>query len=192
MKHKTRAISDEQLIELFFSRSEQAIQETDAKYGGYIQSIARNFLPDESDCEECRNDTYLSLWKSIPPNRPRQLAAYIAKIIRNLALDRCKTQSRKKRIPTSHQVCIDELYPCIQGTSMEDALDQTVLQGILNRFVKDLPEREKYIFICRYYCGDSAAAISKSLGISESLVFKALASIRTRLKAVIEREGYFV
>lgn len=192
MKHKTRAISDEQIIELFFSRSEHAIQETDAKYGGYIQSIARNFLPDESDCEECRNDAYLSLWKSIPPNRPRLLAAYIAKIIRNLALDRCKEKSRKKRIPTSHQVSIDELYTCIQGTSMEEALDQTVLQSILNRFVKGLPEREKYIFICRYYCGDSAASISKSLGISESLVFKALAAMREQLKTAIEKEGYSV
>lgn len=37
-------MDDSSIVELYFARSEQAIQETDTKYGGYCYSIAYNIL----------------------------------------------------------------------------------------------------------------------------------------------------
>ena len=42
-------MEDTRIIELYFARSEQAIQETDNKYGGYCFSIAYNILANRED-----------------------------------------------------------------------------------------------------------------------------------------------
>ena len=85
-------MDDKAIIRLFFDRSEAAIEETTKKYGAYCYSIAYRILENREDSEECVNDTYLALWNSIPPNRPHFLAAYIAKITRNLSLNRIKSR----------------------------------------------------------------------------------------------------
>lgn len=43
-KRRASIMEDNQIIKLYFERSEQAIKETDTKYGGYCYSIAYNIL----------------------------------------------------------------------------------------------------------------------------------------------------
>ena len=62
-------MEDPGILELFFARSEQAIVETDRKYGGYCYSIAYNILSSKEDSEECVSDTYLAAWNLIPPKQ---------------------------------------------------------------------------------------------------------------------------
>ena len=52
---------DEQIIELFFERSERAINELDVKYGKVLHGISFNILNDRLDAEECVNDSYLGV-----------------------------------------------------------------------------------------------------------------------------------
>ena len=52
-------MEDLNIIELYFARDEQAIKETDAKYGRLCHSIAYNILHNKEDSEECVNDTYI-------------------------------------------------------------------------------------------------------------------------------------
>ena len=52
-------MDDLRIIELYFERDEQAIKETDAKYGKLCHSIAYNILNNHEDSEECVNDTYV-------------------------------------------------------------------------------------------------------------------------------------
>ena len=78
-------MTDEEIISLFFERSEQAISELAAKHGKAVARIVRNILSDEEDVKECVNDTWLGVWNSIPPNRPDPLRAYVCRIARNLA-----------------------------------------------------------------------------------------------------------
>ena len=81
-------MKDSEIVALYWSRSEQALRETAAKYGSYCHSIAFRILESSEDSEECVNDTYLKAWNAIPPHRPENLAAYLGKITRNLAIDR--------------------------------------------------------------------------------------------------------
>ena len=91
---------DEKIVDMYGQRNPNAIQETDQKYGPLLRNVAYNILFDSLDCEECRNDTYLRIWNSIPSTRPAAFAAYIVQIMRRIALDRYKEKSRQKRIPS--------------------------------------------------------------------------------------------
>lgn len=51
-------MDDLQIIELYFARNEQAIRETDVKYGKLCFGLANNILNNNEDSEECVNDTY--------------------------------------------------------------------------------------------------------------------------------------
>ena len=82
-------MEDQGIIDLFFKRSEQAIEETDKKYGGYCYSIAYSILSNREDSEESVSDTYLAAWNTIPPRRPNFLNAFLAKMTRHISIDRC-------------------------------------------------------------------------------------------------------
>lgn len=186
---KTGVISDKIIVGMYLSRDENAISMTSLKYGNYLHTIAFNILADEEDCEECKSDTYLSVWNHIPPDKPSNFQAYLAKIIRNLSINRYKEKNRQKRIPSEYTISLDELTACIpSNVTVESEYENKQLQNFINQFVRALPRRKKYIFICRYYCGDSVADIARSLNISTSLVFYELAAIRKQLKNELEQE----
>ena len=63
-------MDDVTIVQLFWDRSEKAIEAVSSKYGRYCHAIARNILTSPEDAEECVNDTYLATWNSIPPKRP--------------------------------------------------------------------------------------------------------------------------
>ena len=69
-------MEDNQIIELYWSRSEKAIFETEKKYGKYCTCIANNILNDMEDSIECVNDTYLKTWNTIPPVSYTHLDVY--------------------------------------------------------------------------------------------------------------------
>ncbi len=107
-------ISDERIIELYWKRDEKAIHETEVKYGKMLFSIAYNILHDKSDCEECQNDTYLCVWKRIPPIRPVVFSAFISKIMRDISINKYKEKTSKKRIPSELTVSIEDLHDYLQ------------------------------------------------------------------------------
>ncbi len=72
-------MNDNQIIELYWERSEDAISQTDAKYNGYCYTIAYNILANKEDSEESVNDTWLAAWNTMSPKRPRYLAAFLGK-----------------------------------------------------------------------------------------------------------------
>ena len=184
-------LSDEKIVELFWQRDERAIGETDAKYGGYIGTIAFNILSDESDSEECRNDVYLALWNSIPPERPKKLSAFVSTVARNLAIDRYREKNRQKRVPSELSVCIDELAEIIPCTSnVENEFENGELRRLINGFVRGLSKRRRYIFVFRYYYADPVKRIAETLSVSEPTVKKELQKIKKQLRKLIENSGF--
>ncbi len=127
-------MDDKEIIKLYFGRHEEAISETEKKYGRYCHYIARNILGNDEDSEECVNDTYLRAWESIPPACPENLAAYLGKITRNLAIGRYREKYSKKRGGGETAIALDELSECIADGS-GDISDQVVLENALNRFL---------------------------------------------------------
>ena len=86
MHHLQATFLDENIIELFFVRSEQGIRELDTKYGKDFHNLSYHIVGSRQDAEECVNDAYLGAWNAIPPARPNPLLTYICKIVRNISL----------------------------------------------------------------------------------------------------------
>lgn len=183
-------MDDNQIIDLYWSRSENAISETASKYGAYCHSIASNILNDPQDAEESVNDTYLAAWNTMPPKRPSLLAAFLGKITRYISLDRWKQRSRLKRGGGEVPLCLEELEDCVSGReSTEDAVLRKELLSGINCFLEKLPPMERKVFLCRYWYLDSVQEIAQRFGFSQSKTASMLHRIRGKLNRYLEKEG---
>ena len=181
---------DQKIIELYCSRSENAIAETEAKYGKYCNAIAYGILRSREDAQECVSDAYLTAWNAIPPRRPADLGTYLGKITRNLSIDRLRTRSREKRGGGEMPLALEELEEVVAGSdSPENEAVRKELIASLNRFLGVLPRQERYVFVRRYWYLDSLTDISEKTGFSGSKVASMLYRLRGRLKKqLIEEE----
>ena len=185
------AMSDEQIVELYWRRDERAIRETDRKYQHFLLTVAHNILRDAQDCEECLNDTYLGAWNAIPPARPKVLQAFLATIMRRTAIDCYKRKKRQKRIDSELTVALSEVEELLaDGSDPAAELDAHELGRVISEFIRALPKRRMYIFMSRYYTARPIGEIARLLGCSESTVNKEIAAIKRDLKEKLEKEGY--
>ncbi len=184
-------MEDRRIVELYWSRSESAISETDKKYGRYIYNIANNILSDDEDSKECVNDTYMRAWNTMPSNRPDKLSVYLFKIVRGIAIDFYRKKNADKRISSQYSLSLSELGECISGkdTAVSSA-EYELLYSLINRFVLALSNTERTVFISRYYFMDSINDIAKNLGFSVPKVKNMLFRTRNKLKNFIESEGF--
>lgn len=184
-------MTDDKIIQLFFQRKETAIEETSKKYGSYCFKIANNILNNREDSEECLSDTWLKSWDSIPPARPVHFNLFLAKIVRNLAISKYRSNHTHKRGKGEIALVLDELEECITGQSDVETLYMAKeLQNMINRFVRGLSERDGNVFIRRYFYADSIKDISNRYHISENNVRVMLSRTRSKLRIVLEKEGY--
>lgn len=184
-------MEDQKIIELFFARSELAIQALAAKYEKLLYKISFHILQDREDVAECLNDTYLGVWNAIPPARPNPLSAFVCKITRNLSLKKYRANTAAKRDATM-DVSLEELEPCIPTPSAEEEWSAQELGRAINRFLHTLDKESRVLFVRRYWFSDSVGDIAKDLRISENLASVRLKRIRKRLKIYLEQEGYGV
>lgn len=183
-------MDDNRIIELYWDRSEDAITETATKYGGYCYTIAYNILSNNEDSEESVNDTWLAAWNTMPPRRPKLLAAFLGKMTRYISLDRWKNRTALKRGGGEVPLVLDELEECISG---EDSVEKEYLRKefaeTLNRFLEKLSEVERKVFLCRYWYMDSIEDIADRFGFTESKVASMLHRTRGKLRKILEQEG---
>lgn len=190
-KSKGADMEDRNIVELFFKRDQQAIRETDNKYGSYCKMIAGNILKSFQDVEECIDDTYIKLWNKIPPSRPIAFKGFIGKITRELAYDRYRAGSAKKRGGGEVEAVLEELDECIPDSgSVESSIMGNELAGIVSDFVGKLPEKEAYIFLGRYFYAYDIAFIARKFGMTKGNVSVTLTRIRNKLKERLMKEGY--
>ena len=189
-KQQDAYLSDEQIIDLYFAREERAIAETDKKYSAYLHTVAFNILSNEQDAEECLQDTYLRTWNAIPPERPSIFHAFLAKITRNLSLNRYKAAKRQKRVPSEASVSLDELEECVpDGQTFSRELQSAAIARVINRYLDCVSDRRMYVFISRYFYSLTIGQIAKRLSCSPALVNRELAEIRRELRILLEEEG---
>ncbi len=186
-------LSDEQIIDLYFAREERAIEETDKKYCEYLHTVAYSILSNEQDAEECLQDTYLKTWNTIPPERPRVFRAFLAKITRNLSLDRYERDGRQKRVPANMCVPLEEVQEFLpDGSDLARQVQAAAIGRIITEYLDGTTDRRLYVFVSRYFFALTIPQIAKRLSCSESLVSKELAQIKRELRILLEKEEIYV
>lgn len=186
-------IADEQIIELYWRREEKAIQETDKKYGQFLFRIAYNILHERLDCEECQNDTYLGVWNAIPPTRPTVFPAFITQIMRRIAINRYKEKASKKRIPSELTISMEDVNGTLHGDdSVAVKYGMAEVGKIINNYVRELSDRQRYIFIDRFYLAESVETIATDLSISVPTVYREIDKIKHSLKLYLEWNDVYI
>lgn len=185
-------LEENRIIELFLERSEQAIAELAAKYGVVCTRIAKNILKNESDAEECVNDTYLAAWNTIPPQKPNSLKTYVCRIARNISIARYHSNTAAKR-NSYYDEALDELGNCLASHStVEDEISAKELTALLEAFLDSLDAESRKMFVRRYWYADSVFDIAVMFRISANNAAVRLSRIREKLRAYLREEGICV
>lgn len=183
-------MDDEKIVELYWLRSSAAIEETEKKYGAYLNTVAFNILRNAQDAEECVNDTYVGAWNSMPDKRPKRLSPYLGRIARNRAIDRAIADKRRKRGGGEVMLALDELGDVTGGVSAERELEQRELARTINTFLSTLPGDERRVFVARYFFIAPVDEIAAKFGFSHSKTASMLMRTRKKLRTALEKEGY--
>ena len=185
-------MEDRDIIALYLERNQEAIAETERKYGRYCYSIAFNILYNAEDAEESVNDALMNAWNSIPPHMPSILSAFLGKLTRYVSLKKWRYARTQKRGGGEIALAYEELSDCIPGgKSVEEELQEKELAEIIDCFLDELPTVERRIFICRYWYFDDISTICNQFGFSHSKVKSMLYRIRKKLLFRLNEEGVF-
>ena len=182
-------MEDSQIIAFLFQRSEQAIRAIQVKYGGLCRSVISNILPDSRDVDECISDTYLRVWRSIPPQHPTRLDSYIARVARNAALDR-HDYNRAFIRNSALTLAYEELEYVLP--SHDEGIDAVAFRTFLNDFLRSQKKDARIIFIRRYWYGDSIQQIAAAFGCGEEKVKSSLFRTRNKLRDAMIKEGIYL
>lgn len=181
-------MEDKKIIELYNSRSEDAVIETEKKYGKLVSFVIGKLLRNPSDIEECENDTYLGVWKTIPPKQPDNLKAYVLKIARYQAVKKYEYLHAGKR-DINKCVPYEELSNYLEQEDI-DTREDNELKDIINDFMTTLPKPQRQVFLLRYWYFMSVKEISKSCDMSKSKVETILFRTRNKLKDYLKERKY--
>ena len=185
-------MDDAGIIELYIARSQDAIAETDRKYGKLCRYIAMNILHNNEDSEECVNDTYFGVWNAIPPQKPSKLSAFVSKIARNLALKKYEYITAAKRNPEATS-SLSELQECVSGRQdVENELENKRIEKAISDFLWRQSPEKRTVFIRRYWYFDSIDSIAGRCGFTRSKVTSMLHHTRQKLKEYLESEDIVI
>ena len=180
---------DEQIIDLYWARDEQAITETDLAYGRLCRSLSRRILKNAEDAEECVSDGYYRLWLRLPPERPDSLGSFLTRIVRNLSLDRLRQQGALKRGGSAVTVSLEELGQVTGRSDVESHLAAQELGRAVDKFLRTQSEISRNVFLRRYYFFDTRSEIAQRYEISAAQVSVLLSRTRKRLRKHLQKEG---
>lgn len=189
-------MEDSKIIELFWNREETALKEASDKYGRFCFGIAWKILANREDSEECVNDTWFTAWRSIPPASPSILSAFLGRITRNHAIDKLRKKYAAKRMDL-HMSFVTDITEEVEALnrqlacSLDRQIEEKELIRLIDMFLESLSERDRDIFMRRYWHMDSITEIAKRHGISESSVKSNLFRVRKKLKKALMKERYF-
>lgn len=185
-------MDDKKIIALYESRDETAVEETQKKYGGLCRYIAEQILASREDAEECVNDAYVKAWNTIPPQKPESLGSYIGMLTRQLSINRYKKNRREKRGGGQVTLVLEELQGCIADKGDMPSADDITLRDALNRFLRGLSERDRMVFMRRYWYVHEVSTIASDYGMSEGHVNVLLFRTRKKLQEYLEKEEIYL
>lgn len=181
-------MEDAAIIDLYWARDQQAIAESERKYGSFCGRLARNILCNLQDAEECVNDTWHRAWNTIPPQRPNSLRAYLGRIVRNLAIDRWRRNTAQKR-GEGIEVMLSELEGCLpSGQTPQQELEHQEITRALEDWLDTLSREERAMFLRRYWYGTAVADLAAEWGCTPNCMSQRLRKLRLSLRRYFEEK----
>ncbi len=184
-------MKDKQLLNLFLDRNDLAVDATAKSYGKVCKDLAYSILRNNEDAEECVNDAYLQLWKTIPPEHPPNLKAYLLRILRHISYKRVRSQKDEKQ-----NLYLEELLREMDQISPQEAAETKVLNLELSKrieaFLRTLPSQDSDLFLLRYWYACTYREIATLTGLKENTAIVKIGRIKEKLFKELRKEGYYI
>lgn len=178
----------EEVVKALENRDSYVLAVIEKDYGALLRRIALNLGLSSGDTEECINDTYLEVWNTIPPQKPKSIRSYLCMLMRRCVIDRIRYNSAEKRANPIYTETSGELEDCINVENT--VIDEMCISAILNSFLKNQSQENREIFLRRYYEFESAGSIARDLLMGTNAVEKRLSRMRAELKKLLTEWGY--
>lgn len=185
-------MKDDKIVEMYWERNEDAIRETEKKYGDYCHYLAENYLSSREDREECINDAMLALWNNIPPEKPKSLFAYLSGIIRNLSAERSRSNNAWKRGGQVQIVSDEFLMMLDDGSDLASDYEAKRAGEIMNKVLEKSSAGDRTIFVMRFWLNESYRNICARTGFTEGKVKVTISRMRNKLREALKEEGIIV
>jgi len=114
----------------------------------------------------------------------------LGKITRNLAFNRYRSSHAEKRGGGELPLVLDELAECVSASNTLQSVEMAELEAAVDRFLRILPERDRNIFLHRYWFAEPMADIAKRFGMREATVRTRLFRVREKLRRHLEKEEF--
>ncbi len=185
-------MEDVKIIELYFERNQNALVETQKKYGNLLFSIARNILKNNEDSEEIVNDTYNKSWEKIPPDKPNVFAAYLGRITRNLSINLYNKKRAKIRYDKG-DVMLSEISEFISsGEDVEKESSSKEISKAINDWLETLIKDDRVLFVKRYWFCQTLEELANECNCTVNSLSGRLYRLRNKLKTHLLKEGITV
>ena len=182
-------MEDAEIVSLYWARNEDALRETEEKYGSFCLALAMNILSLREDAEECVNDTWRRAWDSMPEERPARLRPWLGRVVRNLAIDRYRRDRAKKR-RADMELLLSELEDCVPAPgTVEETVEAAELGQIISRWLGRLPPEDQLLFVRRYWNGQALSDLAGETGLTPARLAQKMHRLRLDLKKALEKEG---
>ena len=183
-------MGDRQILELFFARSQDALEQVRRRYGSQMDHLAGNLLGNPLDAEECVNDALLAAWNAIPPQQPKPLLPWLYATVRNLALKRVRQKRAEKRGGGEFALAYDELAETLAAREdPQELLGARELGELVDRFLDTLSRQDRVLFLGRYWYGEPYRAMAARLGMTENACAVRVSRTREKLRTYLKKEG---
>lgn len=180
-------MQDRIIVEKLLERSEEGLTLLDRRYRGLSFSVMTGILENAADREECYNDLLMAIWNSIPPHRPRSLEAYVCTLVRRIAINRYRYNTRAKR-STAYTVMLSELEEAIPDVEDDEESDGRIA-ALLSDFIASLDPETRVLFVRRYVQCESVESLAERFHMGENAVASRLYRARTKLKKLLRKEN---
>ncbi len=186
-------LGDAQIVDLLWSRTDKALEALEARYGRWMYTIIHNILGSDEDSEECVNDVLLTVWNTVPPERPQNLRAYAGRIARNVALNRWQKERAAKRYPGT-MLLLSELEECLPDLDADIDADRRFgeLVGHINAYLHTLDDERQILFARRYWYAEPLEDIAADLHITPRNAAQMLFRVRRGLRKYLAEKGIYV
>ena len=182
-------MTDKQIIDRLSARDETALEMLRRTYGTMAMAVAQRIVQSREIAEECIQDGLMAIWETIPPKHPESLQHYFTTLVRNSALSCYRAGRREKRGGGEIPLVLDELSYCASAQDdVEEEVGAHLLEERINDFLAALPERERDIFLRRYYYLEDLDGIAECYSLSKRHVSVLLFRTRKKLKTFLKKE----
>lgn len=166
------------LITRIVKHDQDAMLAFHSRYVNLVFSIACRILNDETAAEEATQDTFMKVWAGAARFDAERgtPAAWVSRIVRNVAIDRLRTMRRQSGLDTSLEVVEEErsLLPAVA-----DWQDRERLPG-LRLALEALPPDQAAVLALSYFGGLSQSEIAEHLNIP-------VGTVKTRMRIGLQK-----